>query len=156
MSLPAPSSSLIGKRQKALLHVAKAKLGLTEEVYRDILQIHGGVQSSVDLDWTGYRRVKRHLGTLGFSTKGPHPGADVPHRSGFASGRQIRMIEGLWADLSFAPVDRRKAALREFMWKRFGVSDLRFLSSEGAGKVLTALLAMVKDKGRKETRTWET
>lgn len=155
MSLPAPSSRLIGNRQKALLHVAKAKLGLTEEVYRDILRIHGGVESSKGLTWPGYQKVKKHLETLGFAAArlaiAPYP-SDEKKRPGFASPRRIRMIQGLWADLSYAPPAKRQAALREFMHKRFGVSDLRFLTEMGAANVINALLAMVKDKGRKEAK----
>lgn len=146
--------NVIGNRQKALIHVAKAKLGLTEEVYRDILQIHGGVMSSRDLDWSGYRRVKRHLVSLGFIGPQSRHGGTVPQqekkRPGFASPRQIRMIQGLWADLSYAPPAKRQAALREFMHKRFGVSDLRFLTETGAANVINALLAMVKDNRRRE------
>jgi hypothetical protein len=150
----------IGNRQKALLHVAKARLGLTEEVYRDIPRTHGGVDSSVDLKWPGYQRVKKHLASLGFESRGSQPGAAVPQeekRPGFASPRRIRMIQGLWADLSYAPPAKRQTALREFLRKRFGVADLRFLTEMGAANVINALLAMVKDnrsnaltRGKKE------
>lgn len=149
----------ISNRQKALLHVAKAKLGLTDEVYRDILRIHGGVESSTGLNWPGYQRVKKHLASLGFTSRGgsgrtgvgPAP-ADGVKRPGFASPRRIRMIKGLWADLSYAPPEKRQAALREFLHKRFGVSDLRFLTEMGAANVINALLGMKKDKERKEAK----
>jgi hypothetical protein len=147
----------IGNRQKALLHVGKAKLGLTEEVYRDILRIHGGVESSVKLTWAGYARVKNHLQSLGFVLRRaglePAPTAEMgdSKRPGFASPRQIRMIQGLWADLSYSPPAKRQAALREFLWRRFRVSDLRFLTETGAANVINALLAMQKDKTRAGT-----
>jgi hypothetical protein len=33
---------MISNKQKAILHIAKAQLGLSDEEYRMILRIHGG------------------------------------------------------------------------------------------------------------------
>jgi hypothetical protein len=49
----------------------------------------------------------------------------------------------MWADNSRVPdAEGRKKALRAFILRVAGVSDLRFLDDEGAGKVLNALGAM--------------
>lgn len=56
----------INNAQKGLIHVAKAKLGLTEEEYRDALQAYGGAASSKDLSQEGFEAVMKHFKKCGF------------------------------------------------------------------------------------------
>lgn len=57
---------MITSKQKALLHVAKAKLGLDYEHYVAVLREQGGVESSNDLTNTTFDRVMTRLEELGF------------------------------------------------------------------------------------------
>ena len=57
----------LSRKQIALIHVAKKKLNLTGEHYRGILNAIAGVESSKDLDQTGFELVMRHMIALGFS-----------------------------------------------------------------------------------------
>jgi len=151
----------IGNRQKTIVHVAAAQLKLTRQVYEDILRIHGGVESSVDLKWPGYQKVMEHFKSLGFvkhhsaSRLTPHASCqEAAGRPGFASPREKRMIQGLWAEISYTPRDKQDGSLRRFMSRLVGCSDLQFLSDIGAQKVIVALKAMKgQAKGtRRETR----
>lgn len=74
-------------------------------------------------------------------------------RGGMASPPQLRKIEAMWEDVSRAEtLEDRKKALRSFLTRVAKVSDLRFLDSEGAGKVINALTAMQNKQGKSATR----
>lgn len=61
---------MISNGKKALVHVAKAKLGLGDAEYLDILAAHGkGAQSSRDLDQQGFEAVMAHFERLGFAPR---------------------------------------------------------------------------------------
>lgn len=141
------------KSQLARIHIARKDLGLDELVYREVLFNETGKRSAADLTYLQAEKVLKYFEAAGWKPKVQDSGFPArggiqggKQREGFASPKRLRMIEGLWADLSFAPKDRQKAALREFLWKRFHCSDLRFLTSEGAAKVINALLAMQKGR----------
>jgi hypothetical protein len=66
-------------------------------------------------------------------------------RPGFANVAQLDLIEGTWAKVSrMETPELRAKALRGFILKVAGVSDLRFLNKSGAGKVIIALRSMEK------------
>jgi len=55
----------IGNREKALLHVAKAQLGMDEDTYREMLAGFG-VSSSVDLTHTQFDEIMQRIEAAGF------------------------------------------------------------------------------------------
>lgn len=57
---------MISNAQKAILHVAKAKLHLEDDFYRSILRENAGVESSTDLTNKGFDKVMKRLEQLGF------------------------------------------------------------------------------------------
>lgn len=59
---------MISKAKKALVHVAKAKVGMTEEEYRDLLA-SVGVKSSKDLTIRTFAVVMDRFKELGFKTR---------------------------------------------------------------------------------------
>jgi hypothetical protein len=68
-------------------------------------------------------------------------------RTGMATPAQLRMIEGIWAELYPETEIKRATALRTYLFRFFKVSDLRFLDAEKVNKVLHALKQM---QARKE------
>ncbi len=56
----------IGRRKKALLHLAKDNLHLDEESYRQILKGVAGVQSSTRLTREGFEKVMKRFQEMGF------------------------------------------------------------------------------------------
>lgn len=143
------STQRIGNREKTIIHVAKARMGLDDTTYRDILRNHGKVESSLALDWRGYQAVMRRFKELGFSIrhkkseKSAESAAkkydDLGQRPGMASPAMLRKIEAMWRDVARVPTD---AALRIFLMQRFGAGDLRFLSAAIAWRVVEALKKM--------------
>src|SRR3954462_12981039 len=94
---------MISNAQKTLLHVAKAKLGLDDETYRDLLKAEAGVTSSKDLDNAGLNRVLNRLGKLGFKNTAHRPlRRRQPHADSFRTDEQLALITKLYGDLGWA------------------------------------------------------
>src|SRR5580692_10194377 len=79
-----------------LIHVARRQLGLTEEDYRSILTLFGGVQHSAELDLAGFTAVMERFTALGFNSTSPR--RPFPQRLGMASPRQTSLMRQLWAE----------------------------------------------------------
>ena len=59
----------INNKQKALIHVAKSKTGMTDDEYRAMLD-GLGVTSSKELDHAGFEAAMRQFKSLGFKSTG--------------------------------------------------------------------------------------
>ena len=127
--------------QHAILRVAKGQIGLDEVAWRDLLSIHGGVDSAANLDPAGFRRVMFVLEAMGFKSKSQK--ARIGSRPGFATDAQLDMIRGLWRD--YAGSDD-PAGLNKWLEGKFKVSALRFLPGSAAAKVIQGLKVMVARK----------
>ena len=87
----------LSNSQNRILHVAKAKLRLTDEEYRSALVQIGQVTSSTDLDQDGFTAIMGYFQYCGFKPlqkTGPNYGA----RPGMASFAQIELIRALWSE----------------------------------------------------------
>jgi len=69
---------VIGRKKKALIHIAKDDLHLEEEPYRQILKGVAGVESSTRLTKEGFEKVMRRFQEMGFKGLLPHPYHPVP------------------------------------------------------------------------------
>lgn len=128
----------ISNRQKALLHVAKAKLGLDEAEYRSILAELAGVTSSAELDQDGFNLTMAFFEWKGFTplkAKGP----DYGNRPGMATCGQIALIRTLWSEYAGTGATD---GLNTWLHRCFKVSSLRFLTLGDGQRVITALKAM--------------
>jgi hypothetical protein len=56
----------IGRKKKALVHIAKGDLHLDEESYRQILKGVAGVESAAQLTKDGFEKVMRRFQEMGF------------------------------------------------------------------------------------------
>ena len=94
------------RRQLALIHVAKAKVGLTEDEWRAALVQVAGVESARELDREGFDAMMglmEHLGFRPLTVRGPTYGS----RPGFASPAQVQLVRALWDEYTEGP--RRRA-----------------------------------------------
>ena len=129
----------ISKSQKTILHVAKAKLGLDDDLYRQALVRIAGVTSSTELDQAGFEAMMGFFEYCGFRplAKGaPRYG----NRPGMATFAQIELIRELWRELH----DARECddeALLGWLRKYHKVDSMRFLTMEAARKSITTLKA---------------
>jgi len=68
----------IGRKKKALVHIAKENLDLDDESYRQILKGVAGVESSTELTIEGFEKVMRRFEEMGFKGLLPDPYQPVP------------------------------------------------------------------------------
>lgn len=68
----------IGRKKKAIFHIAKDDLHLDEESYRQILKGVAGVESATQLTEAGFEKVMRRFQEMGFKGLLPDPYQPVP------------------------------------------------------------------------------
>lgn len=127
----------ISNERKAVIHVARAQLAMSDADYRALLERVAGVASSVDLDNPGFTAVMAEFEKLGFrNTMGrPQPA----HRDGMATPAQLGKIKSLWKGYTGEDDDAR---LSRWLEKKFHVSHVNFLPGWRAGKVIAVLTKM--------------
>ena len=131
---------MISKPQKAILHVAKAKLGRDDELYRQVLVRIAGVTSSTELDQSGFTAMMGFFEYMGFTPLTSN-GADYGRRSGMATFAQLELIRTIWRELTRnAYSDERE--LNKWLFRTFKVSSLRFMTKAQGQKAIAALKAM--------------
>ena len=68
----------IGRKKKALVHIAKEDLDLDDDSYRQILKGVAGVESSTQLTAEGFEKVMRRFEEMGFKGLLPSPQHPAP------------------------------------------------------------------------------
>lgn len=133
----------IDAKKIGLIKVAQHQLGLSDEDYRAVLQRLGRVDSSKDLDATGFRRVMDHFNALGFRSTSHQ--RNLGDRAGMATPAQVAFIRRLWGE--FTDGKGTDLSLGVWLQRTFKVDALRFVDAETAPRVITALRAMAAKKG---------
>ena len=128
-----------------LIHVAKTKLGLEDDVYRDILESTTGKTSSKLLTPAQLEAVLDRLKQLGFEVESKNK-TGVKN---LASDAQSKLIRHLWLQLYDAGQVKNgsEKALAKFIENRVKVSALQFLSTESADMVINHLRQWCKRCG---------
>lgn len=135
---------MLGRKQLALLHIAKDRLGLDDDIYRDILWNVGKVESARELDYLGFRRVMDRFNELGFQSDWRRRA--FGDRPGMATPAQIDTIRKMWQQFSG---DADEGRLNKWLLRTCKVSALRFLTADGAHQAINGLRAM---NARKKSR----
>src|SRR5512139_2838901 len=68
----------IGRKKKAIVHIAKEELHLDEESYRQVLKGVAGVESATQLTEAGFEKVMKRFQEMGFKGLLPDPYQPVP------------------------------------------------------------------------------
>ena len=128
------------------MHVAKSKLGLDDDTYRDVLKAHAGVTSSKAISYEGFKSVMTYFEGCGFKPSGARrrargAGPNAARQPGMATVKQLKKIYAMWFALSGSWYKKGKEykALRGFLKKRFRVDHENFLTFEKASDVIEAL-----------------
>lgn len=132
----------LASNKLAVIHVAKARLGLDDDSYRLLLARVAGVTSSRDLDGPGFDAVMRELQAAGFTSDFTRE--NLGRRAGMASPGQIAKIRSLWSD--YTDGAGTEASLDKWLERIFKVSSLRFVTADTAPKVIGALVRMNERK----------
>ena len=137
-------------RQKiSLLHVAKARLGIDDEAWRDMLARAAGVTSSKDLDDDGFAAVMQVLEAAGFKSDFGRENYGNLRRWDMATPGQVALIKELWLEVTDG--EGTDEALDKWI-ERFGVLSLRFLTRDRARKVIAALKSWKARRAAKAER----
>lgn len=122
----------------AKIHIAKKDLGLSEDVYQDILYQAGGVESSADLKPAGRRAVLARFRELGWKPRGK--GRQTGGRK-LADDPRSRKIRALWIELHQAGKvkDPSEDALLAFVHRLTRRKALQWLTPAQASTVIEAL-----------------
>lgn len=126
------------------IHVAKTKLNLSDEVYREILLSCAKVTSSSDIKtWNEYNAIMQAFEKLGFKL----PKISVSHTNrnpNWMTEKQEKYIRGLWKLVS---EKKDEKSLNSFIKKITGADNIAFVPKSDATKIISALRAMAKEKG---------
>ena len=125
------------KRELGHIHQGKAALGWTDEDYRFHLLQNTGKKSAKNLDAAGRAEILAHMAKLGFKPKARE----------FKPFGQPEKIVWLWKQIGLAGGlrDSGQASLLAFVARTTGtgVSDVKFLPTLDASKVIEALKSML-------------
>ena len=134
------------KRELGHIHQGKAALRWSDDDYRFHLRELTGKASSAELDAAGRRKVLEHMASLGYT----------PKAAKFQPFDQAAKIKWLWKKIGEAGGlrDASPAALLAFVGRSAGagVSDLKFLPTAEASKVIEALKAMLDRAKRAQVK----
>ena len=95
------------KRELALIHLAKATLGLSRDDYEHVLRAVTGQTSAADLDAAGREKLLKHFKSKGFVVKAK---AGAARALGIREP-QIKKLQAMWYALSDAGAVERPASI---------------------------------------------
>lgn len=131
------------------IHTLKNILGMDDDLYHEMLMSFD-VQTSKNLTFTEatifIEILEEKAIAINKWTKQPKKYAELNRSNNMASNAQLRMIEGLWRELSYYDNDKfAKTSLRKFLKLRFKINDVMFLTRVKANKVIHGIIAMKKN-----------
>lgn len=157
----------ITKQQIKLIHTLKSKLKLSEDDYRSRVMGHssGFNGSSLDMSYSEANDLLKDLEKeavekgvwtrRGDSADRPRKYDNLSNRPGMASPAQLRKIEIMWGQKSFLHDPAQRAqALRHYCFRITKKSDLTFLESRDASKLIKSIESM-KRRERHEIKGCE-
>ena len=120
-------------KQLALIHIAKQRLNIDDDDYRDMLNGIAGVRSAAKLDGVGLEAVIRHLKSLGFEvSRKPVPSEGKPHN--YKQNPQLWKIGRLLAEQKLT-----WAYANGIVEQMFGIDSIAFCKPRQLSAVIAAL-----------------
>ncbi|MEI7475309.1 MAG: phage protein GemA/Gp16 family protein [bacterium] len=123
------------------IHMLKNALNLDDDLYREILNNYGA-ESCKEIPPHLTDEFIKYLEQMAIESGKwnlkPKKFDELANRPDMASPKQLRLIDYLWKIIC----ERREKdnnSLRKFLYVKFKVSDLRFISRKTANKVINAL-----------------
>jgi len=134
-------------RLVTLIHVGKAKLGLSDDGYRALLEGCAGKTSAADMSGTELLSVLGAMRQAGFVPSGAGQGRSLaarPENIGSLTEDEVSYIKGMW---SLVARVKTEAALNSFIKRLTGVDDIRFVPRRKRLAVIIPLRAMMVKAG---------
>lgn len=126
-------------KSTAIIHIAKAQLGLEEDAYRALLVRVTGKNSAGAMTEAERQAVIAELKRRGFKVQ-----AKAKSHRKASEKAWVRLIYALWRSIGEKGgiEDASVEALRSFVKKRTGVADPEWLTYKDADPLIRALKAM--------------
>lgn len=132
------------------IHILKSKLNISDSDYREILFSYN-VKSSKDLD---YKNAVTLINTLVQDATAQNLWVEPPKKysklervNKMATPPQLRMIEGLWWELSYQRTDEfARKSLRRTLRMKLKIDDIMFLTKKDANKAINIIKAIKRDR----------
>lgn len=122
---------MIDHKKLAVIHIVKRELGLSDEEYRNILQMAAGVNSAKELDEAGFSRLMRSF------TRSSHYRINP---QGLTLKQQL-FIQHLFEELHWS-----SPHCHNFLMKYYQKPDIKGLNKKEASKVIEALKQIRKHR----------
>lgn len=127
---------MLAKEKLCIIHIAKNKLKLSDDEYRDILS-RFGVKSSKELDNMQFDALMNFFERLGFVSNYVKVKKPVnKHNPPFASDYQIAKIKAMWNEKSKTKTEK---SLERFVFRITGKINLTVLVHKDIMKIIKAL-----------------
>jgi len=138
---------MISNAKKAVIHIAKAQVGMRDEEYRDLLS-SVGASSSKELTDATFNKVMGRFETLGFRTTSK-PRKRPRKATGLPPGKREIMakLEAILLDM-----DLPWAYVDSIAQKRFGVDTVQWLDATALHAVLKMMIYH-QNRKRKERKS---
>ena len=150
----------ITKKQIKIIHALKNRLGWDDACYRTCLAIYSSnfATSCLELSEKDAEKIINIMKEIAIEkgvwedySQYKEKYKEFDGREGMASASQLRKIEALWTDivkLKYGRKDEktRTRMLRALLFRKFQISDLRFLEEWQAKKVIKMLETIKKEQ----------
>ncbi len=132
----------------AKIHIAKKELGLSDELYRDILQSRYKKDSAAKLNRFQAEDLVAHFKKQGFKVK-RKAGGKASSSSPTYDKPMARKIVALWINMALAGTIRYSsdAALQAYVKRMTGVANLAWCDDSQLFKLIEALKKWAKREG---------
>ncbi|EIC0888441.1 regulatory protein GemA [Salmonella enterica subsp. enterica serovar Mikawasima] len=121
-----------------LIHIAKSKLGIDTDTYRQMLLSITGKTSTSDMNPGQLNKVLTTMKAKGFKVK---PASKAHTTRPLASYPQAKKLRALWLEMYAQGIvrDSSEEALRRWVKRETGVDGLRWLEPEMASSAIEKL-----------------
>jgi phage gp16-like protein len=137
-----PNQKLIAK-----IHIALKDLDMDDPTYRDLLYRKFKVSTSTALTDSQANVLINHFKALGWAPKSKPKKYDDQKGDLYSASPEIkRKIEAMWHDIYRGNNETKH--LRQWLFRKFKISDVRFLDKRSAYDAVEALKAMQKRRTR--------
>ncbi len=153
-------------RQLAVIHVAKSRLDLDDDYYREMLaqfkdDDNRTIKSAKDLNRIQYTQLMNIFERMGFQPKYKNGSTQTvqSHRTGnqangkpnnHMTDKQVERIWHLWNQVSAAPEEKRQQALNRFVEKGFKIQNWKWLKVAQAQRLIYILEKMQREQKAKK------
>jgi hypothetical protein len=148
----------VNSDQIKILHTVKSKLGLDQDTWRDVLSGYN-VETSKHLSFHQAaelisRLVNQAVESGVWEKQSQQRYENYRDRRGWATPNQLRMLEGMWSEVSVANTaeDKRKA-FEKFVRNHFGIGKPEWIPQYMVVKISFTIKIMKQQRDDKNAKT---